>query len=67
MKLEAEQPGLGAGYRILPQHLLRELDDTLGADRLDAKIKRAGLASGVDAGLDEPHIFLENGILGRDA
>src|SRR3546814_6642129 len=51
MKLEEEQPGFGAGHRVLLEHPLRDRDDVLGADRLDAEIERSGFARGVDPGL----------------
>src|SRR3546814_8502022 len=66
MKLEAEQTRFGAGYRVFPEHALRDLNDTLGPDRFDAEVERSGFARCVDAGLYEPHIFLENRVLGRD-
>jgi len=66
VEFEAEQPGFGAAHRVGAQDGVGKLDHPLGADGLDPDVKRPGLARRIDAGLDQPHIFLEDRILRRD-
>ena len=66
VKLKAQQTGLRAGHRICAQNLLRQSLDPLGANSLDAKVKRACRTSGVHPRLNETHIFLKDCILDRD-
>src|SRR3546814_13300466 len=66
MEFEPEQSGLGAGHRIGAQRLLRPGNDLFGSDGLDPDVKRAGLARRIDARLDQPHIFIEDRVLGGD-
>jgi len=65
LRLDSKKLGRGT-IRVLAQHALLDGGEPVGNKGFDASIERPGFASGINARLNEPQEFIENGILECD-